>query len=91
MVMQLSTMAFILYTDVIKLCNTVFWIFTGSRSIFAVINALSRRYFLQANDVTDMREWVAALNRASKITVSGTHTDTHTHSVLRRYHYPMCG
>uniref|UniRef100_A0AAQ6A7F4 PH domain-containing protein n=1 Tax=Amphiprion ocellaris TaxID=80972 RepID=A0AAQ6A7F4_AMPOC len=34
-----------------------------------VINAVSRRYFLQANDVTDMRDWVAALNRASKITV----------------------
>uniref|UniRef100_A0A3Q0SKE5 Pleckstrin homology domain containing A2 n=1 Tax=Amphilophus citrinellus TaxID=61819 RepID=A0A3Q0SKE5_AMPCI len=35
-----------------------------------VINALSRRYFLQANDATDMRDWVAALNKASKITVS---------------------
>ncbi|KAJ0067454.1 hypothetical protein NL108_007921, partial [Boleophthalmus pectinirostris] len=34
-----------------------------------VINAVSRRYFLQANDETDMREWVAALNKASKITV----------------------
>lgn len=34
-----------------------------------VINAVSRRYFLQANDVVDMRDWVAALNRASKITV----------------------
>ncbi|KAM6931325.1 pleckstrin homology domain-containing family A member 2 [Xenentodon cancila] len=34
-----------------------------------VINAVSRRYFLQANDVTDMKDWVAALNRASKITV----------------------
>nr|XP_046243246.1 pleckstrin homology domain-containing family A member 2 isoform X2 [Scatophagus argus] len=34
-----------------------------------VINAVSRRYFLQANDVTDMREWVAALNNSSKITV----------------------
>ncbi|XP_041643690.1 pleckstrin homology domain-containing family A member 2 [Cheilinus undulatus] len=34
-----------------------------------VINAVSRRYFLQANDATDMREWVAALNKASKITV----------------------
>ncbi|XP_078106739.1 pleckstrin homology domain-containing family A member 2 [Sander vitreus] len=34
-----------------------------------VINAVSRRYFLQANDVTDMRDWVAALNKASKITV----------------------
>ncbi|KAM3867900.1 pleckstrin homology domain-containing family A member 2 [Diretmus argenteus] len=34
-----------------------------------VINAVSRRYFLQANDVTDMRDWVAAINKASKITV----------------------
>ncbi|XP_042344407.1 pleckstrin homology domain-containing family A member 2 [Plectropomus leopardus] len=34
-----------------------------------VINAVSRRYFLQANDVTDMRDWVSALNQASKITV----------------------
>ncbi|XP_058493027.1 pleckstrin homology domain-containing family A member 2 [Solea solea] len=34
-----------------------------------VINAVSRRYFLQANDVADMRDWVAALNKASKITV----------------------
>nr|XP_057926376.1 pleckstrin homology domain-containing family A member 2 isoform X2 [Doryrhamphus excisus] len=34
-----------------------------------VINAVSRRYFLQANDVMDMRDWVAALNQASKITV----------------------
>ncbi|XP_061527683.1 pleckstrin homology domain-containing family A member 2-like isoform X3 [Phycodurus eques] len=33
-----------------------------------VINAVSRRYFLQANDVTDMRDWVTALNQASKIT-----------------------
>lgn len=46
---------------------------------FAVINAVSRRYFLQANDVTDMRDWVAALNKASKITVSYAHTQTHTH------------
>ncbi|CAL1615991.1 unnamed protein product [Knipowitschia caucasica] len=34
-----------------------------------VINAVSRRYFLQANDEIDMRDWVAALNKASKITV----------------------
>ncbi|XP_019956345.1 pleckstrin homology domain-containing family A member 2 [Paralichthys olivaceus] len=34
-----------------------------------VINAVSRRYFLQGNDVTDMKDWVAALNKASKITV----------------------
>ena len=49
-------------------------------SISAVINAVSRRYFLQANDVTDMRDWVAALNKASKITVSATHTHTCTHT-----------
>uniref|UniRef100_A0A3Q3JE64 PH domain-containing protein n=1 Tax=Monopterus albus TaxID=43700 RepID=A0A3Q3JE64_MONAL len=35
---------------------------------FCFINAVSRRYFLQANDVTDMKDWVAALNKASKIT-----------------------
>lgn len=34
-----------------------------------VINAVSRRYFLQANDAVDMRDWVEALNKASKITV----------------------
>ncbi|XP_065821975.1 pleckstrin homology domain-containing family A member 2 isoform X2 [Labrus bergylta] len=40
-----------------------------------VINAVSRRYFLQANDVTDMREWVAALNKASKITNESEDTE----------------
>ncbi|KAG5840526.1 pleckstrin homology domain-containing family A member 2 [Anguilla anguilla] len=34
-----------------------------------VINALSRRYFLQANDPVDLKEWVIALNNATKITV----------------------
>ncbi|XP_072537562.1 pleckstrin homology domain-containing family A member 2 [Salminus brasiliensis] len=34
-----------------------------------VINALSRRYFLQANDAADLKEWVIALNKATKITV----------------------
>ncbi|XP_059921657.1 pleckstrin homology domain-containing family A member 2 [Gadus macrocephalus] len=34
-----------------------------------VINAVSRRYFLQANDAVDMKDWVVALNQASKITV----------------------
>ncbi|KAI2549734.1 PLEKHA2 isoform 9, partial [Pan troglodytes] len=33
-----------------------------------VINALSQRYFLQANDQKDMKDWVEALNQASKIT-----------------------
>uniref|UniRef100_A0A2K5KA74 PH domain-containing protein n=1 Tax=Colobus angolensis palliatus TaxID=336983 RepID=A0A2K5KA74_COLAP len=36
---------------------------------FVVINALSQRYFLQANDQKDMKDWVEALNQASKITV----------------------
>uniref|UniRef100_A0A4W4H090 PH domain-containing protein n=1 Tax=Electrophorus electricus TaxID=8005 RepID=A0A4W4H090_ELEEL len=34
-----------------------------------VINALSRRYFLQANDAVDLKDWVIALNNATKITV----------------------
>ncbi|KAM9474998.1 pleckstrin homology domain-containing family A member 2 [Clarias gariepinus] len=34
-----------------------------------VVNALSRRYFLQANDAVDLKEWVIALNNATKITV----------------------
>ncbi|XP_043940267.1 pleckstrin homology domain-containing family A member 2 [Protopterus annectens] len=34
-----------------------------------VINALSRRYFLQASDAKDLQDWVDALNRATKITV----------------------
>ncbi|XP_053481580.1 pleckstrin homology domain-containing family A member 2 [Ictalurus furcatus] len=34
-----------------------------------VINALSRRYFLQANDAVDLKEWVITLNNATKITV----------------------
>ncbi|EPY82267.1 pleckstriny domain-containing family A member 2-like protein [Camelus ferus] len=35
----------------------------------AFINALSQRYFLQANDQKDLKDWVEALNQASKITV----------------------
>ncbi|NXD27596.1 PKHA2 protein, partial [Spelaeornis formosus] len=35
-----------------------------------VINALSQRYFLQASDQKDLQDWVEALNRASKITVT---------------------
>ena len=57
--------------------NVIMWLlwkFMESISISAVINAVSRRYFLQANDATDMSEWVAALNKASKITVSAAHT-----------------
>ncbi|ETE59021.1 Pleckstrin-likey domain-containing family A member 2 [Ophiophagus hannah] len=33
-----------------------------------VINALSQRYVLQANDQKDLQDWVEALNTASKIT-----------------------
>ena len=36
----------------------------------AVINAVSRRYFLHANDAADLKDWVLALNKATKITVS---------------------
>lgn len=54
---------------------------------FAVINAVSRRYFLQANDVTDMRDWVAALNKASKITVSYAHTHAHARTPSP---FPVC-
>ncbi|KAK3540455.1 hypothetical protein QTP70_031006 [Hemibagrus guttatus] len=39
-----------------------------------VINALSRRYFLQANDALDLKDWVIALNKATKITVPKTPT-----------------
>ncbi|XP_033027826.1 pleckstrin homology domain-containing family A member 2 [Lacerta agilis] len=38
-------------------------------SLCFVINALSQRYVLQANDQKDLQDWVEALNRASKITV----------------------
>ncbi|CAB1319861.1 unnamed protein product [Coregonus sp. 'balchen'] len=34
-----------------------------------VINAVSRRYFLHANDAADLRDWVLSLNKATKITV----------------------
>ncbi|XP_038602796.1 pleckstrin homology domain-containing family A member 2 [Tachyglossus aculeatus] len=34
-----------------------------------VINARSQRFFLQANDKDDLKDWVEALNQASKITV----------------------
>lgn len=38
-----------------------------------VINAKMRKYFLQANDQQDLVDWVNALNKATKITVSQTH------------------
>ncbi|XP_076860262.1 pleckstrin homology domain-containing family A member 2 [Brachyhypopomus gauderio] len=41
-----------------------------------VINALSRRYILQANDAVDLKEWVIALNKATKITVPKISTVT---------------
>lgn len=39
-----------------------------------VINAGMRKFFLQANDQQDLVDWVDALNKATKITVSHTHT-----------------
>lgn len=46
------------------------WVFLfASPMTTAVINALSQRYFLQANDQKDLKDWVEALNQASKITV----------------------
>lgn len=57
---------------------------------FAVINAVSRRYFLQANDVTDMRDWVAALNKASKITVSYAHTHARGAHTRAPSPFPVC-
>ena len=57
----------------------------------AVINSVSRRYFLQANDTVDMKDWVAALNRASKITVRHTHTHTHAHTSTRTHIVAQAG
>lgn len=37
-----------------------------------VINAGMRKFFLQANDQQDLVDWVIALNKATKITVSHT-------------------
>lgn len=64
----------------LNLCNVVVVLVVCSwdRGLFlSVINAVSRRYFLQANDVVDMKDWVAALNKASKITVSRKHAHRH--------------
>ncbi|XP_043845364.1 pleckstrin homology domain-containing family A member 2 isoform X2 [Dromiciops gliroides] len=52
-----------------------------------VINALSQRYFLQANDQKDLKDWVEALNQASKITNGGDGTEAGVqghHAILRR-------
>ncbi|KAL2092834.1 hypothetical protein ACEWY4_012632 [Coilia grayii] len=46
-----------------------------------VINALSRRYFLQANDAVDLKEWVIALNNATKITVPKVNTTAQSSDV----------
>ncbi|XP_063051658.1 pleckstrin homology domain-containing family A member 2 isoform X2 [Engraulis encrasicolus] len=46
-----------------------------------VINALSRRYYLQANDAVDLKEWVNALNNATKITVPKAKTTTQSSDV----------
>ncbi|KAL4635970.1 pleckstrin homology domain-containing family A member 2 [Arapaima gigas] len=48
-----------------------------------VINALSRRYFLQANDPADLKEWVIALNKASKITVPKVSNVQHNSDVTK--------
>ncbi|XP_064441589.1 pleckstrin homology domain-containing family A member 2 isoform X2 [Mirounga angustirostris] len=52
-----------------------------------VINALSQRYFLQANDQKDLKDWVEALNQASKITNGGDGqegSEPGSHTILRR-------
>lgn len=41
-----------------------------------VINAGMRKFFLQANDQQDLVDWVNALNKATKITVRQTHTQS---------------
>ncbi|XP_036069464.1 pleckstrin homology domain-containing family A member 2 isoform X2 [Oryzias melastigma] len=42
---------------------------SGASSVGSLKLTYITKYFLQANDVTDMKDWVAALNKASKITV----------------------
>lgn len=46
-------------------------------SPYLVINAGMRKFYLQANDQQDLVEWITVLNKATKITVSPTHTNTH--------------
>ncbi|XP_040587927.1 pleckstrin homology domain-containing family A member 2 isoform X2 [Mesocricetus auratus] len=53
-----------------------------------VINALSQRYFLQANDQKDLKDWVEALNQASKITVPKAGTLPLATEVLRNLTAP---
>ncbi|XP_061448943.1 pleckstrin homology domain-containing family A member 2 isoform X2 [Rhineura floridana] len=57
-----------------------------------VINALSQRYVLQANDQNDLQDWVEALNRASKITVpKGGSLPSSTEVVKRPYKTEIIG
>ncbi|XP_063167669.1 pleckstrin homology domain-containing family A member 2 isoform X2 [Candoia aspera] len=52
-----------------------------------VINALSQRYVLQANDQKDLQDWVEALNTASKITNGGDGSEGSelaSHPLLKR-------
>ena len=50
--------------------------------LVAVINAGMRKIYLQANDQQDLVEWISVLNKATKITVSITHTRTHPHTQM---------
>ncbi|KAB0389993.1 hypothetical protein E2I00_007348, partial [Balaenoptera physalus] len=54
-----------------------------------VINALSQRYFLQANDQKDLKDWVEALNQASKITVPKVGNLPLTTEVLKSLATPL--
>lgn len=54
--------------------------FSSVRSGHTVINAGMRKFFLQANDQQDLVDWVTALNKATKITVS---TDENTQECAR--------
>ena len=57
----------------------------------AVINALSQRYFLQANDQKDLKDWVEALNQASKITVCMIPSPSWRESVPLLSTWPILG
>lgn len=54
--------------------------FSSGHSGHTVINAGMRKFFLQANDQQDLVDWVIALNKATKITVS---TDENTQECAR--------
>lgn len=53
--------------------NSLFLMFPLFFYDLLVVNAKMRKYFLQANDQQDLVDWVNALNKATKITVSQTH------------------